>query len=298
MSDPVLVLVLLAAFAGAAAAVRWFKTLDTDFSRAAATPLLTGLVAGVLLRFVDHAAVTGILLTLAALYVRLNGEESEPSEGMLMGALTGAAATVPMLFGTGDECLVLTRNLLSGAVAGYGITIASLYVADRGRQILLDAVTAAVAIGAAALPAFVSLPSREKALIATAAVPLLVIVAAFKQWRDVKQELRDEAAHGFVDEEDIRATSNPILRLGSGGWENTQAHRAFVRFATGLALRKRRQKHRSDEAARLYQLEIIKLRMQMREMTSIDRQARAAAVNTDSGSEQSSSDTIRQATER
>jgi len=44
--------------------------------------------------------------------------------------------------------------------------------------------------------------------------------------------------------------------------------RVFVRLATLLALRKRQQRLRPDEVARLYQLEIIKLRMQIQEMAA------------------------------
>ena len=50
-----------------------------------------------------------------------------------------------------------------------------------------------------------------------------------------------------------------------------RAHRQFVRLANKIALRKRQQRDRNDSMARLYQLEIIKLRMQIQEMSKIDR---------------------------
>ena len=68
----------------------------------------------------------------------------------------------------------------------------------------------------------------------------------------------------------------PLLRLGRGGWIDAHAHRAFVRIANRIALRKRQQRNRPDEVARLYQLEIIKLRMQMQEMSKIDHAASRA----------------------
>jgi len=43
-----------------------------------------------------------------------------------------------------------------------------------------------------------------------------------------------------------------------------------VRIANRIALRKRQQRNRPDEMARLYQLEIIKLRMQLQQMARID----------------------------
>jgi len=91
----------------------------------------------------------------------------------------------------------------------------------------------------------------------------------------VRAELRHEAALGFIDEEDVRATAHPLLRLGRAGWHDAEAHRAFVRMANKIALRKRQQRTRPEEIARLYQLEVIKLRMQMQEMSGIDRRMRA-----------------------
>jgi hypothetical protein len=70
---------------------------------------------------------------------------------------------------------------------------------------------------------------------------------------------------------DVRPTAHPLLRLGSGGWTDKRAHRQFVRLANKIALRKRQQRDRNDSMARLYQLEIIKLRMQIQEMSKIDR---------------------------
>lgn len=299
MTDSVLAIVLIVGFVPVAALVRWFKTLDSDFSRVAATPVMTGLACGVLLRFVDHAVAVGILMTLAALYVRLNGEESEPSDGMLMGGVIGAAASVASLFGAGDECLHFARNVLAGSVAGYGITFAAQQVADRPRQLILDVVTAFVAFMAAWFAGVVAVPERDAALVVAAAIPLLALAAVFQQWRDVRAELRHEASLGFIDDVDVRPTAHPLLRLGAGGWRNRHAHRAFVRLANRLALRKRQQRHRPDEIARLYQLEIIKLRMQMQDMSNIDRHARSAdrAGADSSHGEQTSSDTIRPANE-
>ena len=116
---------------------------------------------------------------------------------------------------------------------------------------------------------------RTVAVESAALVPLLVILAVFKQWPSVRAELRHEAALGFIDEEDVRATAHPLLRLGRAGWHDAEAHRAFVRMANKIALRKRQQRTRAEEIARLYQLEVIKLRMQMQEMSGIDRRMRA-----------------------
>ena len=281
MADPVLALVLLAAFFVAVTAASFFKTLDSELWSDAHIPLIAGIVCGVLVRFANRNAIAvGVLLTLAALYIRLTGRESEPADGMSIGAVTGAAAAIPLLFGGEDELLSLSACILAGAVAGYGITFGLTHVRDRMKQALVDAVTAAVAVGTAYAPSLLAgsgVRERDIAIAAAAIVPLLIVITVFKQWRTVRGELSHEAALGVIDDADVRATAHPFLRLGRGGWHDARAHRQFVRIANKIALRKRQQKGRSEDVARLYQLEVIKLRMELQEMTRIDRAMRAAA---------------------
>lgn len=285
MSDPLLSLILIVSFLAAVAAASYFKTLDTGLLREARIPVIAGLLCGVLIRlatFVPQFVAAGILLTIAALYVRLMGRESEPTDGMTLGAITGAAAAVPLMFSAENALLRFAECVLAGAVAGYGITFGLTHVRDKMRQAIVDAVTAAIATGVAALPALALRTGRYSALhIAIAAgaiVPLLVIAAVFKQWPAIRAELRHEAALGFIDDDDVRTTAHPLRRLGRGGWHDAEAHREFVRIANTIALRKRQQRHRSEDVARLYQLEVIKLRMQMQEMSAIDRRMRADAA--------------------
>jgi hypothetical protein len=287
MSDPVLALVLIAAFCVVVTAASYFKTLERGLWREATLPLVTGAISGLLINYLtrlipSHVA-AGIVLTLAALYVRLMGRESEPADGMILGAITGAAAALPRVVLAGElELLRFAECLLAGAVAGYGITFGLTHVRHRSRQAAVDAATAALAIGAAWLPALLlrdaRVTERHVAIGAAALVPLLAVAAVFKQWPSVRAELRHEAALGFIDEEDVRATAHPLLRLGRAGWHDAEAHRSFVRMANKIALRKRQQRTRTEEIARLYQLEVIKLRMQMQEMSAIDRRMRAAST--------------------
>ena len=109
------------------------------------------------------------------------------------------------------------------------------------------------------------------------AIPLLAVIIVFQQWPDVRTELSHEASLGFIADGDVRRTANPLLRMGGGGWADRKAHREFVRLANKIALRKRQQRDRPDEIARLYQLEIIKIRMQIQEMSRIDRAVLAAS---------------------
>jgi len=282
MTDSVTALVLIASFLLVMAALHFFKTLDGDLLHAWRTPLVAGFVAGVVLRLAPvagwHELATGVLVAAAVLYVRLNGRESEPVDGMLLGAVTGAAAVLPLLLRGRDGCLAVAECVAAGAVAGYGVTFAAFHVADRSKQFVIDAITFAAAIGIAFAPRAIArtgVSARDVALIAVVAVPLLVLAAVFNQWPEIRAELRHEASLGFIDDADVRRTAHPLLRLGGGGWSDRRAHREFVRVANEIALRKRQQRNRSEEMARLYQLEIIKLRMRIRDMSRIDRIARS-----------------------
>ncbi|PYQ36517.1 MAG: hypothetical protein DMF57_00045 [Acidobacteria bacterium] len=272
MSDPVYAILLLLAFLAVLAVVRFFKTLDPELWLAAATPVLAGVVSGLFLRFLPaaHPAAIGIVLTIAALYVRLTGEESEPIDGMLLGACSGAAATAVLMTRGEHECRIIAECLAAGAITGYGVTFASLHVTDKLRQLVIDVVTAVIAIAAAFVPRFFP-DERLTATVVAAIIPLITVIAAFKQWPDVRAELSHEASLGFIADADVRRTANPLLRLGGGGWADRKAHREFVRLANKIALRKRQQRNRPEEIARLYQLEIIKIRMQIQEMSRIDR---------------------------
>jgi len=279
MTDPVLTLIILVFFFAAIAAARYFKTLDTGFGSAAASSIVSGIASGVAIliasRFTPlHPVVTGaVVMTLAAIYVRHTGDESEAAEGMLLGALIGASAALPLAFSGDNELRHFSECAIAGTIAGYGVTFAQFHVADRARQLLLDLMTAVVAMLGAALPAILEragFRERNIAFAVAAAIPLLSAATVFARWRSVRSELAHEAAIGVIDAREVRATAHPILRFGRAGWSDAAAHREFVRLANRIALRKRQQRDRPDEIARLYQLEIIKLRMQLKEMANIE----------------------------
>ena len=268
MADPLLTFIVLLAFLALLALVHFFKTLDADLWHAWRNPFAAGLMIGIALRLLHlpHPIAFGLLLTAAAVYARHTGRESEAIDGMLIGAAMGAAAALPFA-----EPRIGTMAILAGAVAGYGITFAAFHVAERRRQLVIDAGTAVAAVGVAYLPSLATGRDRALLLAVAAAVPVVIVAAVFRQWPDVRAELRHEASLGFMTDADVRPTANPLLRLGGGGWADKRAHRQFVRLANKIALRKRQQRDRTDDMARLYQLEIIKLRMQIQEMSKIDR---------------------------
>ncbi len=276
MSDPVLCMVVYAVFLAAMAGAHFFKTLDNDLGTAWRTALAIGVAVAFVLFLVRalYPVIGGIALTLAALYVRHTGRETEAVDGMLVGSVMGATAAIPFVMTSVHEAGILASLMLAGAGAGYGITFAVFHVADKRKQIAFDVATAAAAIVVAWLPSLAmryGIRERYTLITVAAALPLIVVGAVFRQWPDVRAELRHESSLGFMNDRDVRATAHPLLRLGRGGWADRRAHREFVRLANRIALRKRQQRDRTDDVARLYQIEIIKLRMQIQEMSHIDR---------------------------
>jgi len=292
MSDPVLCIVVYAVFLAAMAAAHFFKTLDNDLGTAWRTALAMGVAVAFVL-FLAHGLYPiagGIALTLAALYVRHTGHETEAIDGMIVGSVMGATAAIPFVMTSVHEPAIIAALMLAGAVAGYGITFAVFHVADKRKQIAFDVATVAAAIVVALLPSLAvryGIPERYILLFVATLLPLIVVIAVFQQWADVRAELRHESSLGFMSDRDVRTTAHPLLRLGRGGWADRRAHREFVRLANRIALRKRQQRNRGDDVARLYQIEIIQLRMQIQEMSRIDRAVLSAGVG-----EEASSDTM------
>ncbi len=290
MSDPSSILALLIPGSLAAlAAAYYFKTLDAGLWREARVPMIAGLVSGTVLSLLFDApprriAAAGLVLTASALYTRLTGRESEPSEGMVLGAITGTVAAIPLALAGDDALIRFAECTLAGAVAGGGITLGVTHIRDRARQFGLDSVTALLSVGAAYLPQLASgagVADLRIALFAAALVPLLVVLNVFRLWPAVRAELGGESALGIVQADDVAPTAHPLRRLGRAGWHDAGAHRQFVRLATRIALRKRQQRGRSEDVARLYQLEVIKLRMQLQETALIDRAMRSAVDRQD-----------------
>jgi hypothetical protein len=298
MSDPLIAILLFIGFLLAVGAARVFRTLDFRFWEVAGTPLVVGAVTGPVIHFAPvpsrlHPILIGVVLTLAALYVRMTGDESEPADGMTLGALTGATAGVVAVVIAGEGEYLFAAALLAGAVAGFGVTVASRFVAMPLRQIVIDVLTAGAAAAAAMVPAvtagYLGWRPLDVAIAAAVSIPLLILLTVAVQWTAVRRELADEANLGVIDHADARRAAHPFLRFVRRGWNDGAAYRQFVRLAHKMALRKKQQRSRSGELARIYQLEIIKLRMQMQEMKQLDRASRAATPSHD---ESSRSDTI------
>src|SRR5882757_8695930 len=182
MSDPVLCMVVYAVFLAAMAAAHFFKTLDNDLGTDWRTALAIGVAVAFVLFLVRalYPVIGGIALTLAALYVRHTGRETEAVDGMLVGSVMGATAAIPFVMTSVHEAGILASLMLAGAVAGYGITFAVFHVADKRKQIAFDVVTASAAIVVAWLPSLAlryGIAERISLLVVATALPLIVVVA-------------------------------------------------------------------------------------------------------------------------
>src|SRR3954454_454000 len=252
MSDPVLCIVVYAVFLAAMAAAHFFKTLDNDLGTAWRTAFAVGLAVAFLLFLVRalYPVVGGIALTLAALYVRHTGQETAAVDGMIVGSVMGATAAVPFVLTSIHAASIIAALMLAGGVAGYGITFAVFHVADKRKQIAFDVVTAAIAMAAAWLPSIaVRYGIRERNILfaVAAALPLLVIIAVFRQWPDLRAELRHESSLGFLSNGGVRSPAHPLLRLGCGGWADARAHCELPSRANHIALRTRQQRTRTED---------------------------------------------------
>src|SRR5258708_31088098 len=147
MSDPVLCIVVCAVFLAAMAAAHFFKTLDNDLGTAWRTALAIGVAVAFVLFLVRtlYPVIGGIALTLAALYVRHTGRETEAVDGMLVGSVMGATAAIPFVMTSIHDAGIMASLLLAGAVSGYGITFAVFLFADNRKHIRLDTATSAAA---------------------------------------------------------------------------------------------------------------------------------------------------------
>jgi hypothetical protein len=58
------------------------------------------------------------------------------------------------------------------------------------------------------------------------------------------------------------------------GWQDRKARQEFIRLATELAVRKLRQRRMPPSTARLYQLEVLKLRQIVQEIFSVELSVR------------------------
>jgi len=181
-----------------------------------------------------------------------------------LASFTGLGMALMLVaFRSTDLWLDIARVLLAAAAVGLAFT--------GWRK---TAVAAAVGFGVGFLAAMAprllvaaGIPARSMAVAAAALVPVILLINVVRRWSVIRRELADESRLGLFGDSDIERVAHPLKRLRKGKGENKDAHLRFVQLATSLAMRKRQQRTLPETDARLVQLEILKLRMELSEMT-------------------------------
>ena len=213
------------------------------------SPLTTGI-----------ALIAGLVLVLA-----LFGRGAIDAISRLeLAAFTGLGmALILVSFRSADPLLDLARALLAAAAVGLAFT-------GWRRTEIAAGVGFAGGILAAIAPGVLAqagVPPRSLAIGAATVVPVILLINVVRRWGVIRRELADEARLGLFGDGDIERVAHPLKRLRRGKGENRDAHLRFVQLATSLAMRKRQQRMLPEADARLMQLEILKLRMELSEMT-------------------------------
>jgi len=239
----------------------------TTLPRRVLTLILYGGLLAVIIRLIStgplstEIGLVSALVLVLALFRRGPVDDISRLELASFAGLGVALALVS--FRSSDAWLNISRPLFSAAAVGLAFTL------WRRTE-----VAAAVGFGAGLLAAIASrlaiqagLPGRSVAIAAASVVPLILLVNVVRRWGVIRRELADESRLGLFGNDDIERVAHPLKRLRRRKGENKDAHLRFVQLATSLAMRKRQQRNLPGMEARLVQLEILKLRMDLSEMT-------------------------------
>jgi len=265
----------------AALGARYFRTLSTDSGAWTASRASKGLAAGVVAVLAGAFAGSiilpaAILTTLATAWSRTDERELDIIDAALSGSVTGCAVALPIVLTANTDSSILPAVIVSAVVsavaAHFFMTTRAwarmlVIIASCAASLLILSYSAVIPVNA--LPASMS--------IAAGAMPFAAFASMFLRWPAALRELKDEEKLGFFDRAEIRRTAHPFRRLRLSIWHNRDARRRFVQLAADLAVRKHRQRRMGSGVARLYQLEIMKLRSDLREIEGVERSLRAEA---------------------
>ncbi|MFI5120337.1 MAG: hypothetical protein ACHQM4_07985 [Thermoanaerobaculia bacterium] len=212
----------------------------------------------------------------------------------------GAARTWPPIAGDGltSGALVAGGAACAAAVAGRqlpgwqapalaAIVVAALSVFSaeatrasaeagwRARAAWTGAVLAPPLLAAALAGLYAGVPRRLEPLVVAAAIAAGVLAwfpALLAERARVSRELTEEVTMGLLPEEDAVALRLPWTRGFEKRFGRPDERREYVRSALLLAVARHQQRHRSGEAERLRQLEVLTFRTRLRRT----QEARAA----------------------
>jgi len=269
-----IVILLLPGFGVCASLVAYFlqrlhfPPLSIVFRAAA-----TGVIAGVLVSFVPFEIPFlgrhSLLATLASVLCTLWSRASDPSDAIAGSTISSMLAATIWSF-DGTSAFIVAAALISAAAAG---AFTSFLLRGRGVERMLWIFFIAVIPIAAELLRRIAENqlSPLTALGAGAMIPSIAMLTIYLSRRgDVALELRAEAELGILDPADAALLSHPFRRFRFGIWENREARREFVQVAETLAETRTAQRSMDTASARLQQLEVLRLRMRLREIESVE----------------------------
>ena len=201
-------------------------------------------------------------------------------DGLLAGALAaGGAACAAAAAGRqlpGWQAPVLAAIVLAAlSVFSAEATRASAEAGWRAGAAWTGALFAPPLLAAAFAGLFAGVPRRVEPLVVAAALTAGVLVwvpALLAERGRVSRELTEEVTLGLLPEEDAVALRLPWTRGFEKRFGRPDERREYVRSALLLAVARHQQRHRTGEAERLRQLEVLTFRTRLRRT----QEARAA----------------------
>lgn len=278
--------ILVAAAAVLAFAIAgWFRDLRVEWRGGALPAIVTGAaaaIAHIAFRDSDRGEwALPIILVVGSVLLRWRHVDEDYVDGTMSGMLAGAIAATITAPAEGPS--FAATAVVQGAVAG----LATHIVLFRVRVLGAVAGVAAAFVLVLAHDHLVELlePLETRAPLVVIGVTLLLsLIATIIQLRLLRPEFMQESELGVATDDVAREMSHPWRRLTMRGWSDRKARHHFVRISRELATRKRRQRRMPAAAARLYQLEVIKLRQLLQEIYAVElsvRESKRAAARTE-----------------
>lgn len=240
-------------------------------------------VFGARIRAMPEAAGGALFAACLLALVALGAARTWPAiagEGLSAGALLAGGAACAVAVAGRDLPGWQAPALVSIAVAVVSVfaaeaTRASAEAGWREGVAWLSAALAPALLAAALAGLFKGVPRRLELLVVPSALAVAVLAWApevLAERERVSRELTDEVAAGLLSEEDAVALRLPWTRGFEERFGRPDERREYVRSALLLAVARHQQRHRSGEAKRLRQLEVLTFRTRLRRT----QEARAA----------------------
>lgn len=235
--------------------------------------VIAGAIAGAIPFFFDvDVPVLGrhtLIATLAGVASTLWSRANDPSDAILGSALTITIAAAAWIF-RGTPLSTVAAAFFCCIAAG---AFTAFLLRGRGVERLLWCffILAVPLAGALLQRLTAALLTPFGALAIGAALPFAAMITFYLSRRGVVAlELREEAELGFLTADDATTLSHPLRRFHYGSWKNREARRKYVQVAERLAETKAMQRSMDPLSARLQQLEVLRLRMQLRQIEQVE----------------------------